>query len=132
MVEIKKIILDKTGSTYIKTVVLFLVSISVIALFIQVMPVAFMKIELYKFGKELKRTVEINGTVGIEAKQREEELVEKYGINPEIEYSEVGDIDIGENFTITLKTKMDIGIWGIKDSVPLVEEVVGTSEVYHK
>ncbi len=109
-----------------------MVATSVIAFFVRVMPVAFMKIELYKFSKELKRTVEISGRVGIEAYERELELKEQLGINPDVEYSKTGNINIGDSFSITLKDEVDMSFWGIKATVPLIEKVVGTSEVYHK
>ena len=58
---------------------------------------------------------------------------EKMGITPTVEWSKTGNIQLNEDFTVTVKLEYDIGFGGVGSfPVTLISKATGKSEVYHK
>lgn len=124
---------DKRGSGYIDVVVIVLSAILVIALATSVFPVYIAKSQLDSFTQELCREAEICGRIGSETTSREITLTERLGIDPEIEWSKTGRIQLNEEFILTATLEYDIG-FGMFASFPvtLTSKAIGKSEVYYK
>jgi hypothetical protein len=106
----------------------------VLALIVKVMPVFIAKQQLDTFATELCRTAEIAGAVGSATTAKGEQLRNQTGLNPTIQWSRMGNIQLNEEFTVTLTTSVNIGLFGEFASFPitLTSKATGTSEVYHK
>lgn len=121
------------GSGYIDVVVIVLSAMMVIALAVSVFPVYIAKSQLDSFAQELCREAEICGRIGSETASRELVLQEKLGLHPEVEWSKTGNIQLNEEFTVTLTEEYDIGFGGFGSfPVTLTARAAGRSEVYHK
>lgn len=121
------------GSGYIDVVVIILSAMMVIALAVSVFPVYIAKSQLDSFAQELCREAEICGRIGSETASRELLLQEKLGLHPEVEWSKTGNIQLNEEFTVTLTEEYDIGFGGFGSfPVTLTARAAGRSEVYHK
>ena len=129
-----KILKSKHGEGYIDVVILVLCAMLVIALAVRVFPVFIAKQQLDVFAAELCREAEIAGRIGAETDRREQLLREKTGIAPEVSWSKTGNIQLNEEFTVTLTLETNIGLFGSFGSfhIPLRAEADGKSEVYHK
>ncbi len=106
----------------------------IIALVIKVMPVFVAKQQLDTFATELCRTAEIAGGVGSATSSKIGELKTQTGLNPAIQWSKTGNIQLNEDFTVTLTTSVNIGLFGDFASFPitLTSKATGASEVYYK
>ena len=124
---------DKRGSGYIDVVVIVLSAILVIALATSVFPVYIAKSQLDSFTQELCREAEICGRIGSETTSREIILSDRLGIEPDVEWSKAGRIQLNEEFTVTATMEYDIG-FGVFASFPvtLTSKAIGKSEVYYK
>lgn len=121
------------GSGYIDVVVIVLSAMMVIALAVSVFPVYIAKSQLDTFAQELCREAEICGRIGSETTSRELVLREKLGLTPQVEWSKTGNIQLNEEFTVTLTDEYDIGFGGFGSfPVTLKAKAAGRSEVYHK
>ena len=80
------------------------------------------------------REAEIAGRVGSETARREEILIEKTGIDPDVNWSRTGKIQLNEEITVMVTYQMDIGLFGDIGSFPVTlrGEAMGKSEVYWK
>lgn len=127
-------LLNKRGEGYIDVAVLVLCAMLVIALAVKVFPVYIAKNQLDTFASELCREAEISGRVGSETTQRAQALREKTGLNPVISWSKTGNIQLNEEFTVTVSMQTDIGLFGGFGSFPvaLTAQATGKSEVYWK
>ena len=124
---------NKRGSGYIDVVVIVLSAILVIALATSVFPVYVAKSQLDSFAQELCREAEICGRIGNETASREIILSERLGINPDVDWSKTGRIQLNEEFTVTVTLDYDIGFGGFGSfPVTLTSKAIGKSEVYHK
>jgi len=106
----------------------------VLAVAVSVMPVFITKNKLDTYASELCREAEIAGRVGTETTLRAQVLTEQTGLTPNITWSKTGRIQLNEEFTVTLTTQADIGLFGGFGSFPvtLKAEASGKSEVYYK
>lgn len=131
---LKKIISSKQGEGYIDVAILMLSAMLVIALAVNVLPVYIAKNQLDTFAAELCREAEIAGRVGRETDLKAEVLEEETGLKPDIVWSETGEIQLNEEFTVTATLKTDIGLFGGFGSFPitLTAHATGKSEVYWK
>lgn len=86
----KRLWRDRSGEGYVDMVVLVLCGMLVLALCVQVLPVFVKKQQLDVFATELVREAEISGRVGAETDRREESLIEKTGLEPDISWSQEG------------------------------------------
>lgn len=124
---------DKRGSGYIDVVVIVLSAILVIALATSVFPVYIAKSQLDSFTQELCREAEICGRIGSETTSREIILSDRLGIEPNVEWSKAGKIQLNEEFTVTATMEYDIGFGAFASfPVTLTSKAIGKSEVYYK
>ena len=125
---------SRHGEGYIDVVVLVLCAMLVIALAVRVLPVFIAKQQLNTFASELCREAEIAGRVGSETDRREQLLREKTGIDPTVSWSRIGNIQLNEEFTVTLTIQMEIGLFGGFGSFPVTlrAKAGGKSEAYWK
>ncbi|MDN8588138.1 DUF4320 family protein [Paenibacillus sp. 11B] len=128
------ILRSKRGEGYVDVVVLVLAAMLCVALAIKVFPVFVVKNQLDTFAAELVREAEISGRVGNETNWRASELQTQTGLYPTIAWSRTGEIQINEEVTVTLKTTVNIGLFGDFGSFPieLSARAQGKSEVYWK
>lgn len=131
---LKCILKNKSGEGYIDTAVLVLCVMLVIAIAASILPVFVTKNKLDTYTSELCREAEIAGRVGNETSLRAQVLTEKTGLSPDISWSTTGKIQLNEEFTVTLTTQADIGVFGGFGSFPvtLKAQASGKSEVYWK
>ena len=129
-----KLLRSQRGEGYIDVAVLVLCVMLVLAVAISVMPVFITKNKLDTYASELCREAEIAGRVGTETTLRAQVLTEQTGLTPSITWSKTGRIQLNEEFTVTLTTQADIGLFGGFGSFPvtLKAEASGKSEVYYK
>jgi hypothetical protein len=123
----------KKGEGYIDTVIIVLVAMVVIALALKVFPVFIAKNQLNTYVNELARTAEIEGYIGSVTQNKAHELTENLGINPTIQWSKSGRIQLNESFSVTGELKVDIGFFEFGAfPITLRAKVTGRSEVYYK
>ena len=129
-----QILKNKRGEGFVDICVLVLAVVLVIALSIKIMPVFIAKQNLDTYANELVRTAEIAGSVGNATTVKANSLSTQTGLNPSISWSKTGNIQLGQEVTVTLKTTVNIGLFGDFASFPitLTAKATGTSEVYHK
>ena len=130
---LKQILRSRRGEGYIDVCVLVLCAMLVIALAVQVLPAFIAKQQLDIFATELVREAEIAGRVGPETDRREQALREHTGLDPEIEWSDTGRIQLNEEVTVTLTMDVDIGFGGLGSfPIELTAQASGRSGVYWK
>ncbi|NCD08530.1 MAG: DUF4320 family protein [Negativicutes bacterium] len=125
---------NNRGEGYIDVVVLILCAMLVVALAVKVFPAYIAKQKVDTFATELMREAEIAGRVGSETSRREEILIDKTGINPDVNWSRTGRVQLNEEITVVVTYRMDIGLFGDFGSFPVTlrGEAFGKSEVYWK
>jgi len=130
MIEILK---SKRGEGYIDVVVVVLVAMMVIAMAVKVYPVFVVKGDLNTFANELSRVAEIEGRIGSETTAKKNELRASLGIDPTVNWSTSGNIDLNEEFSVVLTLPVDIGFFEFGSfPITLTAKATGRSEVYHK
>ena len=74
------------------------------------------------------------GRIGPETDRREQALREQTGLDPEIEWSDTGRIQLNEEVTVTLTHEIDLGLFAGFGSFPITlrADATGKSEVYWK
>lgn len=129
-----KRIRNQKAEGYIDVCVLVLCAMLVIGLTMRLFPIFMAKSRLDTFANELCREAEISGRVGTETTRRKNELNEKTGLNPNIQWSKTGPIQLNKEVQVTLKVKMELGLFGGFGSFPveLKASATGRSEVYWK
>ena len=115
-------------------IVLVLCAVMVMALAMRVLPVFIQKQQLDTFATELVREAEVSGRVGSETDRRAAILSEQTGLEPEIEWSDGGRIQLNDDITVTLTLETNIGLFGEFASFPITlrSQATGKSEVYWK
>ena len=130
MIEILK---SKRGEGYIDVVVVVLVAMMVIAMAVKVYPVFVVKSDLNTFANELARVAEIEGRIGSETTAKKNDLRASLGIDPTVNWSTSGNIDLNEEFSVVLTLPIDIGFFEFGSfPITLTAKATGRSEVYHK
>lgn len=128
-----KILKSKRGEGYIDVVVVVLVAMMVIAMAVKVYPVFVLKSDLNTFANELARVAEIEGRIGSETTAKKNELRASLGIDPAVNWSTSGSIDLNEEFSLVLTLPVDIGFFEFGSfPITLTAKATGRSEVYHK
>ena len=128
-----KILKSKRGEGYIDVVVVVLVAMMVIAMAVKVYPVFVVKGDLNTFANELARVAEIEGRIGSETSAKKNELRASLGIDPAVNWSTSGSIDLNEEFSLVLTLPVDIGFFEFGSfPITLTAKATGRSEVYHK
>ena len=130
----KRLWRDRSGEGYVDMVVLVLCGMLVLALCVQVLPVFVKKQQLDVFATELVREAEISGRVGAETDRREENLIEKTGLEQDISWSQEGRIQLNKDVSVSRTYETNIGLFGKFGSfqITLQEEASGKSEEYWK
>jgi hypothetical protein len=125
---------NKRGEGYIDVSVLVLCTMLVLALAVKVFPVYIAKGQLDTFASELCREAETAGRIGSETTLRTQELKEKTGLDPKVTWSQTGNIQLDEEFTVTVTLQKDIGLFGSFGSFPITlkARASGKSERYWK
>ena len=129
-----KLIKNKRGEGFVDVCVLVLAIVMVLALFVKVMPVFIAKQNLDTYATELVRTAEVAGCVGSATTAKNNSLRNETGMSPSVSWSNYGNIQLGQEVTVTLTYTVNIGLFGGFASFPitLTAKATGTSEVYHK
>ena len=122
------------GEGYIDVAVAFLVIMITLAAVIKITPVFITKMTLNNYANELCREAEIAGRIGSETTARLERLNEDHdGLNPVVTWSKIGNVQIGETFTVTVQTEYDFSFFRFaNERVMLTSTAEGTSEVFWK
>jgi hypothetical protein len=130
LIEVLK---SKRGEGYIDVVVVVLVAMMVIAMAVKVYPVFVVKSDLNTFANELARVAEIEGRIGSETTEKKNELRASLGIDPAVNWSTSGSINLNEEFSLVLTLPVDIGFFEFGSfPITLTAKATGRSEVYHK
>ena len=134
MQKLLKPLKNNRGEGYIDVIVLILCAMLVVALAVKVFPAYIAKQKVDTFATELMREAEIAGRVGSETSRREQILIDKTGINPDVNWSRTGKVQLNEEITVVVTYQMDIGLFGDFGSFPVTlrGEAMGKSEVYWK
>lgn len=129
----KKILLSKRGEGYLDMVLILLVVMLVIALAVKVLPVFMAKNDLNTFANELARVAEIEGSIGSKTTEKANELKTTMSIEPTIEWSKSGKIQLNDEFSVTVSFVVDIGFFEFGSfPITLTSKATGKSEVYYK
>lgn len=131
--KIKKIFKSNSGEGYIDTVVIVIVAMLVIAMAVKVYPVFIVKNELNIFADEIARVAEIEGRIGGATSNKENELKVNMGINPTVQWSRTGNIQLNTEFSVIVTQVVDIGFFEFGSfPITLKSKATGRSEVYYK
>ena len=132
--RLRYVLRNQRGEGYVDVIVLVLCAVMVLALAMRVLPVFIQKQQLYTFATELVREAEVSGRVGSETDRRAAILSEQTGLEPEIEWSDSGRIQLNDDMTVTLTLETNIGLFGEFASFPITlrSQATGKSEVYWK
>lgn len=129
----KNILKCNRGEGYIDTAVIVIVAMLIIALAVKVYPVFIVKNELNTFAGELARVAEIEGRIGSATRTKENNLKASMGLNPSIEWSKSGRIQLNEEFSVVVTYEVDIGFFEFGSfPITLKSKATGRSEVYYK
>ena len=133
-VKLRCALKNRRGEGFVDVCVLVLAIVLVLALVIKVAPVFSAKQNLDTFAAELVRTAEIAGGTGTATTAKAAALRSETGLDPQIEWSRTGNIQLGQEVTVTLTAQVNIGLFGDFGSFPitLTAQATGTSEVYYK
>lgn len=124
---------NEQGEAYIDAVILVLIVFLMIGLSLKVLPVFIAKNELNSFAKELVRVAEIEARIGSVTSAKANELKTTMKMNPTIEWSTSGKIQLNEVFSVTVTHEVDIGFFEFGSfPITLSSRATGRSEVYWK
>jgi hypothetical protein len=124
---------NNRGEGYIDVVVVVISGIMVLAMAVNLFPVLIAKVNMNTFAQELCREAEISGVIGTQTTNRQRILTERLEIDPDVRWSKTGNIQLDEEFTVTVSKEFDIGFGGFGSfPVILISKATGKSEVYHK
>jgi len=128
-----KALRDCRGESYIDVIIIVLVSLMVVALALKVFPVFVAKNELNTFANELARVAEIEGHIGSATSAKATELKKTMNMDPTIEWSTTGKIQLNDAFTVTVSKVVDIGFFELGSfPITLTSKATGRSEAYWK
>ena len=132
--RLRYILKSQRGEGYVDVIVLVLCAVMVLALAMRVHPVFIQKQQLDTFATELVREAEVSGRIGSETDRRAAILSEQTGLDPEIEWSDGGRIQLNDDITVILTLETNIGLFGEFASFPITlrSQATGKSEVYWK
>lgn len=132
--RLRYILKSQRGEGYVDVIVLVLCAVMVLALAMRVLPVFIQKQQLDTFATELVREAEVSGRIGSETDRRAAILSEQTGLDPEIEWSDGGRIQLNDDITVILTLETNIGLFGEFASFPITlrSQATGKSEVYWK
>ena len=117
--RLRYILKSQRGEGYVDVIVLVLCAVMVLALAMRVLPVFIQKQQLDTFATELVREAEVSGRIGSETDRRAAILSEQTGLDPEIEWSDGGRIQLNDDITVILTLETNIGLFGEFASFPI-------------
>lgn len=125
---------SRRGSFVIDAVVILFIVLLAISAGIHVMAIPVAKHQLDTYATELCKTAAAAGRVGTESTDKEQQLNQYMGLNPDITWSVSGNIQLNQEITVTCSVTKDIGLWGGFVSFPinLTSRDTERSEVYWK
>ncbi len=127
------ILKDKRGEGYIDVVIIVFVVVLMLALATNVLPVFIMKAKLDTFADEAVRCAEIEGYIGSATRNRINELKVNTGLEPDVNWSTTGKIQLNSEFSLVLTLETDIGFFSFGSfPITLTSKATGRSEVYWK
>ena len=128
-----KVLRSNRGEGYIDTAVVVIIAIFVIAMAVKVYPVFIAKNELNTFAGELARVAEIEGRIGNATKAKENELKASMSLDPTVQWSRSGNIQLNQEFSVEITYTVNIGFFEF-GSFPIIlkSKATGRSEVYYK
>lgn len=134
LIKARRALKNNCGEGYIDICLLVFVAMLVLALCLKVLPVFVAKQQLDTFATELCREAEISGRVGSETNRRAAVLREKTGIDPDITWSDSGELQLNQEVTVIVTLRMNIGLFDSFGSFPVTlrAQASGKSEVYWK
>ena len=132
--RLRYILKSQRGEGYVDVIVLVLCAVMVLALAMRVLPVFIQKQQLDTFATELVREAEVSGRIGSETDRRAAILSDQTGLDPDIEWSDGGRIQLNDDITVILTLETNIGLFGEFASFPITlrSQATGKSEVYWK
>ena len=132
--RLRYVLKNQSGEGYVDVIVLILCAVMVLALAMRVLPVFIQKQQLDTFATELVREAEVSGRVGSETDRRAAILSDQTGLDPDIEWSDGGRIQLNDDITVILTLETNIGLFGEFASFPITlrSQATGKSEVYWK
>ena len=132
--RLRYVLKNQRGEGYVDVIVMVLCAVMVLALAMRVLPVFIQKQQLDTFATELVREAEVSGRIGSETDRRAAILSEQTGLDPEIEWSDGGRIQLNDDITVILTLETNIGLFGEFASFPITlrSQATGKSEVYWK
>ena len=132
--RLRYILKNQRGEGYVDVIVLVLCAVMVLALAMRVLPVFIQKQQLDTFATELVREAEVSGRIGSETDRCAAILSDQTGLDPDIEWSDGGSIQLNDDITVTLTLETNIGLFGEFASFPITlrSQATGKSEVYWK
>ncbi|QUH31125.1 DUF4320 family protein [Vallitalea guaymasensis] len=127
------ILKNKNGEGYIDAVIVVFVVILIIALATSVLPIFIKKAKLDTFADEVVRYAEIEGRIGNQTKSKINNMKSETGLNPKVEWSTKGKIQLNNEFSLVLTLETNIGFFSFGSfPIPLTSKATGRSEVYWK
>ena len=124
---------DKKGESMIDTVLILFVVVMMIAFSLSVLPVIIEKSKLDTFAEEVVRFAEIEGRIGSNTNSKISVMKSSTGLNPNINWSRTGKIQLNEEFSLVLTIESDIGFFSFGSfPVTITSKATGRSEVYWK
>lgn len=131
---LKRILTSRRGEGYIDVCILVLCAMLVIAFAVKLLPIFIAKQQLDTFATELVREAEIAGRIGTETDRRAQALRAQTGLDPDIQWSGTGHIQLNGEITVILTYETDLGLFGGFGSFPITlrADASGKSEVYWK
>ena len=130
---IKSILKNNKGEGMIDTVLIVFVVVMMLAFSLSVLPVIIQKSKLDTFSEEVVRFAEIEGKIGSNMNSEINTMKSSTGLNPNINWSKTGKIQLNEEFSLVLTFETDIGFFSFGSfPITLTSKATGRSEVYWK
>ena len=127
------ILKNKKGEGYIDSVIVVFVVILMIALATSVLPVFIKKAKLDTFADEVVRYAEVEGRAGMQTRDKIDRMIADTGLNPTVQWSTTGKIQLNNEFSLELTLETDIGFFSFGSfPITLTSKATGRSEVYWK
>lgn len=130
---LRKKLSEKRGSGVTQMPYIILAILITITFFMRAAPILMAKQQLDTFAMELCREAQISGRVGKETNERAAQLKDATGLDPDIDWSVHGKIQLGEEIKVTLRSTKDLGFFTFGHiPIPISSVSEGRSEMYWK
>jgi hypothetical protein len=124
---------NNKGESMIDTVLIVFVVVMMLAFSLSVLPVIIEKAKLDTFAEEVVRFAEIEGRIGSNTSAKINAMTSSTGLDPSVNWSRTGKVQLNEEFSLVLSYETDIGFFSFGSfKVTLTSKATGRSEVYWK